>query len=175
MSLHDELLTTAEYLTRRNNKKPTEADRRRAVSTAYYALFHRLIDAAVSRLSPAPGSRAALARAFEHGRMKSVCQKVVKLAAQAAEPGPRHELYPLFALVGWPVPDGLQRVATAFAELQERRHDADYNRSFHPTREVAQEAIKQARDAFDDLAAVESAPPGQAFLLLLLLGEPRAR
>lgn len=50
MSLHDELLDVARYLLRRNQSRPTQADLRRSVSTAYYALFHRLIDDCVTRL-----------------------------------------------------------------------------------------------------------------------------
>jgi uncharacterized protein (UPF0332 family) len=44
MRLHDELLDTARFLLRRNQNRPTQADLRRSISTAYYALFHRLID-----------------------------------------------------------------------------------------------------------------------------------
>lgn len=43
MAYHDDLLTQAEDLIHKNQPKSTQADFRRAVSSAYYALFHLLI------------------------------------------------------------------------------------------------------------------------------------
>jgi hypothetical protein len=96
VSLADGFLTTAKYLARRNSNKPTGEDVRRCISTAYYALFHRLIDASVGRLLPTPEQQAALARSFDHGRMKGVCQAVRKqpvpplVSAHLGVPPPRH-------------------------------------------------------------------------------------
>jgi len=47
MAFADDLLEQAYHLARRERKNPTQASLRRAVSTAYYALFHLLIDEAV--------------------------------------------------------------------------------------------------------------------------------
>ncbi len=49
----------------------------RAVSTAYYALFHLLIDEAVGNWSIAR-QRSTLARTFEHKEMKRVCDDCVR-------------------------------------------------------------------------------------------------
>ena len=43
MPLHDDLLKLAKELVDRNPAAPVEADLRRGVSTAYYALFHLLV------------------------------------------------------------------------------------------------------------------------------------
>jgi hypothetical protein len=43
------------------------------------------------------------------------------------------------------------------------------------TRQDARDAVGRAEAAFGDLAAIEHTPAGQAFLLLLLVGEPKAR
>lgn len=119
MSLADGFLTTARYLARRNSNKPTGEDVRRCISTAYYALFHRLIDASVGRLLPTPEQQAALARSFDHGRMKAVCQAVRK------QPVP-----PLVsAHLGGAAPEALGRLAEAFETLQQARHRADYDRT----------------------------------------------
>ena len=43
MPYHDELLTQAGELIHKDAARSTQADYRRAVSTAYYALFHLLV------------------------------------------------------------------------------------------------------------------------------------
>lgn len=43
------------------------------------------------------------------------------------------------------------------------------------TRQDARDAVGRAEAAFADLTAIEVTPVGQAFLLLLLLGEPKSR
>jgi hypothetical protein len=50
MPLHQDLLTLARELVDRNRAAPVEAELRRGVSTAYYALFHLLVHEATSRL-----------------------------------------------------------------------------------------------------------------------------
>ena len=124
------------------------------------------VDAAVTRLLPTLGQHEVLARSFEHGRMRAVCQAVRKqpLPPQVA------------AHLGGAAPDELKRFAEVFVVVQDLRHEADYNRAAGAvTREAAQAALARVEAAFADLAAVEPTPAGQAFLLLLLLGEPKAR
>src|SRR5258707_2461923 len=76
MAFADDLLEQARHLANRERKSPREASLRRAVSTAYYALFHLLISEATLNWKR-PDQRDALARVFEHGKMKSACQKKV--------------------------------------------------------------------------------------------------
>jgi len=49
MSLHYDLLEQAQHLANRERKQPRQASLRRAISSAYYALFHLLISEAVSK------------------------------------------------------------------------------------------------------------------------------
>ena len=177
MSLHDELLVTARRLA---TAPPTDADARRAVSTAYYALFHRLIDAAVMHLLAAHSAdqRSVLARAFEHRTVKSVCSRVVDAARR---PGTVALLERALGVTipTAPVPPELVRVAEAFTALQQQRQDADYDRNpANPfTLASAQDAITQVTSAFTDWSQLEAANPSiaQAFLVLLLTGEPKSR
>ena len=53
MALADELLDQAIYLASIRPGQPNEASLRRAVSAAYYALFHLLTAAAASNMAPA--------------------------------------------------------------------------------------------------------------------------
>ena len=48
MSLAQDLLDQADHLVNMDGANPKQASLRRAVSTAYYALFHLLVDEAVS-------------------------------------------------------------------------------------------------------------------------------
>src|SRR5262245_50068779 len=73
MALHEDLLAQAAWLTTKDARRPKQASLRRAVSTAYYALFHLLVDEA-SRFLVGGAKRIQLrhqlARAFEHGQMR---------------------------------------------------------------------------------------------------------
>src|SRR5207302_6714111 len=132
-------------LLRQKSSKPTDGTIRRAISTAYYALFHRLIDAFVSRVLSDASRQAILGRQFEHDCMKALCQQIQQLAERPKQPDTKDGLFPVFTLIGWPVAAELKQVATSFTELQERRHQADYNLAVTYTRRDAQAMIESAR------------------------------
>jgi len=164
MSLADDLLATAEHLARRTTKS-TDGDIRRSISTAYYALFHRLIEHAIAQLVTTTDQQHALARSFEHTKMRRACDLVTKSPVPAA----------VAALLGAAVPTEMAQVASTFVELQERRHDADYNLGRAFTRPGARELVAAAKRAFALWDAVRTAPIAEPFLLLLLIGEPKVR
>ena len=109
---------------------PDESHLRRAVSTAYYALFHWVTRAAADRFigadHRASAGYAAFYRGFNHGEMKTVCKD---LGATILKDKYRR----LFGR------DQLSAEArdfmTAFRALQEARHLADYDpmTTFPPT------------------------------------------
>src|SRR6266446_8959683 len=72
MRLPEGLLEQAQHLARREPKRPKQASLRRAISTAYYALFHLLISEAILSWKRVE-DRDDLARMFEHTNMKTVC------------------------------------------------------------------------------------------------------
>lgn len=76
MAFHDDLLQQAIQLINKEPKNPKQASLRRALSTAYYALFHLLINESVSNWRKAD-LRAALGRAFDHNTMKSASNRVL--------------------------------------------------------------------------------------------------
>jgi hypothetical protein len=76
MPFADDLLDQARHLGNKGDD-PTQASLRRSVSTAYYALFHLLIDDAVSKWAVAR-QRGALGRTFEHQAMRTVCEDYVR-------------------------------------------------------------------------------------------------
>ena len=114
MALHDELLEQAQHLATRERKQPRQASLRRAVSSAYYALFHLLIAEAVSKWKIGT-QRPQFARIFEHGRMNAASERVLNVK--------------LFPFTGHdPVAVGhLKKIATTFSQLYEQRQTADYD------------------------------------------------
>ena len=76
-ALPRDLLQQAYDLAYKETTDPKQASLRRAVSTAYYALFHLLIDEAVGKWA-IERQRSILARTFEHSKMKAICDDVLK-------------------------------------------------------------------------------------------------
>lgn len=122
---HVEMLAAARLLVARGARprgRMPAALVRRSISTAYYALFHFLLDEATCRIVGAGGPytrrRRTVARAFSHMGMRQALERVQKAAvppALQAYFGVAHS--PLFA----------RNMAKAFARAQELRHEADYD------------------------------------------------
>lgn len=74
MAYHDDLLVQELGLV--HSGEPSQATLRRAVSTAYYAVFHLLIAEATANWSQA-GLRTTLGRAFDHGVMRAASNRIL--------------------------------------------------------------------------------------------------
>lgn len=163
MSLHAELLKQAHFLARKEPKKPTQASLRRSVSASYYALFHLLVDEA-TKLMLAGNVRSplrdSLARAFRHSAMKHTA---VAFARKSISPKLAS------GLDRQQVQQPLTDVATAFVQLQEARHDADYNRALRFTRREALDLADLAEQAFRDWRQVRGSLQADTFLTGLLV------
>ncbi|MBI1779272.1 MAG: hypothetical protein HYR63_28400 [Proteobacteria bacterium] len=150
--MDDDLIATAKRLANASTKKkPKQADLKRAVSTAYYAVFHAMARDAADLLLGVGQDRpdkawAQTYRALEHGFAKNACGQVRGL--------------------GFP-PD-ICSCADAFVSLQQARHDADYDPSHRVTRAVALAAVAQAEQA---IGCLRTAPrkDRKAFAVQLLL------
>lgn len=163
MSLHAELLKQARFLARKEPKKPAQASLRRSVSASYYALFHLLVDEA-TRLMLAGNVRSplrdSLARAFRHAAIK-----------QTAVAFTRDSIPPRLAygMDRAQIQQPLISVASAFIQIQEARHDADYNRAIRFTRREVLDVVDLANQAFRDWHQVRGSLPADAFLTGLLV------
>lgn len=119
-----DLLAQATTLATIDPLRPKEANLRRAVSTAYYALFHHLVDSAAQFVAGTQAKdwplAALTARAFAHSDMRAACR-----AFQNAQPS--ELLRPLWAQYRPHTNADLTRVAGDFVALQESRHAADYD------------------------------------------------
>lgn len=107
-----DLICVANDLIALNKGKPKQAHLRRAVSTAYYALFHALAKCCADTLigssgaDRSPEAWAQVYRALEHGFAKHACTGGNRIAK---------------------FPKEIQDFANAFVTMQSKRHDADYD------------------------------------------------
>ena len=159
MSLHTDLLDQAAKLARLDPRRPRQASLRRAVSTACYALFHLLTHEATATLVAVPELRGRFSRAFDHGDMKSASKAFARL-----RPGEPAEL-----TGGVPVPPDLPAIAATFVELQDARHEADYNVRRSYTRLDAMNLVNRVDRAFQLWRPLRTDPAARMYLAALLL------
>jgi len=120
--------------------RPQQARLRRAVSTAYYAVFHALAYSnADSLIGTSPDLRQSpewtrAYRALDHGLAKGRFNSTSAMA--------------LF-------PDTLQDFGHVFIALQNQRHDADYNPQAVFQRSETIRAIERAEAAINNLLATD--------------------
>lgn len=150
MSFPEDLLQQAYDLAAKEPEEPKQASLRRAVSTAYYALFHLLIDEAVGKWA-VERQRSILSRTVAHDRMKKICDEVVKKVKDGAR-----------------LPVELNTVARNFVQLQDHRLTADYDNSMRWSRADVEFVLTLATDAFRAWSAIEAHDEAQDFLLQLL-------
>jgi len=102
-----DLIEAARVLTEPGPGRPTQASLRRAVSTAYYAVFHCLAATAADLfIGPARGlAWHRTYRALEHGRARSACREVHTMRE---------------------FPTEIRNFAKEFVVLQKARQQADY-------------------------------------------------
>ena len=149
--MHHDVLDIAEQLAHLDAGRPRAASLRRAISTAYYALFHALAFLCADQLvrwkrpwrfvSP-------IYRSLDHRRTKTV---FVQLSD-------KHGL-------------GIAAIGQIFISLQQRREDADYNPEIAFGRSETLDIIEQAREA---VARIEMlSPEDRLFLSTQLIARTR--
>ena len=110
--------------------RPLQEELKRAVSTAYYALFLHLCDSTanlmVGTLRPAPGRRAAwqrMYRVLQHDATRNKCQN-------------RNEMQEFSA--------GIREFANRLVKAQNLRHNADYDPFSKYTRQQVLDIVAEA-------------------------------
>lgn len=156
MAYHDELLIQSEDLLRKNKPDYTQADLRRAVSTAYYALFHLLISETSLNWSR-DSSRHAFGRMFDHALMRKASNRLFD-----SRLSPFDGEDPVLV-------ENLKFVAKVFVEVQDRRHTADYNNGVVWTHVESLEEVARVREAFETWALIRHENIAQEYLVSLLI------
>lgn len=159
MGLHNDLLEQAEQLATLDPRRPKQVNLRRAVSSAYYALFHLLTSEAAALYAQEPGLAARINRTFNHGEMKKVSAMIAndKLPKGIQSPGGAYVSTDDRKV-------DLKTVANAFVDLQQARHDADYDLSRSFRRQEALAFIGKAREAFEAWKRVRSSDDARLYL-----------
>lgn len=134
--MHDDLLDIAEHLARQDAGRPRQASLRRAISSAYYALFHALASLCADTLV---GSRrdweffSPIYRTLDHTRSKDVFKQ---LSRHGGDTG----------LIGG-----------TFIQLQQHRHMADYDPEPFPlSRAETLDMIDEVRKAILRITTLSS-------------------
>jgi hypothetical protein len=162
--LYRQLVSQAAHLARLDPTKPKQANLRRAISSAYYALFHFLVHRSsrflIGNVRERKPLRHALARAYDHGEMASAAKSFYGGTLPA----------PIQWHVGkLMVTAELKQMAGLFLEAQEQRHLADYDLTAVFRREEAIALIERVRQVFEDWDAIADDPATHFFLVCLLI------
>jgi hypothetical protein len=148
------LRRTHDALHDRSAGAPSQIFLRRAVSDYYYAVFHELCRQAAGLMVGVTLRRdprcVLVYRSIEHGRAKDAFRRIASDVSAAAE---------------------ARAVATAFLELQEARHAADYNPVVRFSLSDVQLYFLTAESAMDTLRKEFD---GKALLLTRLVIRERA-
>jgi hypothetical protein len=144
--LADDLLEDARHLAAKGDEENRKSCMRRAVSTAYYAVFHLLIEDFVEHWE-FEDQRARLARMFNHQKMKDAPFR------------PKDKNNPTVVEVA------LTDVITAFGQLQGDRHRADYDLGWNIVRTDVNDAITLAEATFQKWRSIRGEEAARNHLL----------
>ena len=161
MGIAQDLLQQADHLASYEGANPSQASLRRAVSTAYYALFHLLTEEAALRWSGSSEARTGVERAFQHGPMKNTSMQF------------RKKIWEDWHGDGRAIPSAIQEIAAAFVNLQEERQAADYDNHEHWTATDVETILKITHLAFQNWDSVRTDPMAGNYLLAMLLSKQR--
>ena len=145
---------------------PRQVDIRRAISAAYYGIFHYLLIAAADEVvgvtKRATPRYALVYRSVDHRDLKELCLEAKKQQMTRK--------YQSSVPVGG-LGANIQAFASAVAELQEKRHSADYDPSTRVKTSDARLAIATARSAIGRFNRADEAQ--RTVFLFLMLFPPR--
>lgn len=145
---------------------PRQVDLRRAISSAYYGVFHATLAAAADQVvgvtKRTTSQYSLVYRSIDHRTLREICTEIKKQTLTA-----RYARYEPSNGFG----QNIRTFAAAVLELQEKRHAADYDPSIRVNSSDALLAVRTARTALNRFSRA-SAPRRKAFLSLLLF-QPR--
>ncbi|HEV2326401.1 MAG TPA: hypothetical protein VGS10_20860 [Terracidiphilus sp.] len=167
MSLAEELLEHARFLANLDPRTTSQANIRRAVSAAYYAVFHMLSSDIAQQVSPGvpTGLRERTQRALEHGQMLRVAKAFSLPGAKRVKDLPDDLPLPE------PISRELSSVASSFKELQEARYAADYDLLKQIDAADALILVQKAEIAFKDWQTERKSKNAPVFLACMMFGK----
>jgi uncharacterized protein (UPF0332 family) len=177
----EDLLEVADLLLERPKGKTgklPQARIRRSISSAYYALFHFLLDEVGKKVVGTDGGlsqrRRILARTIAHRAAKTALEKIRGASIDSAV---ADFFNSRIAGAPWPAPPFARNFANAFIDAQAKRHEADYDLNQSPGQADARLMISRARRAIADWNAangdIESDFKHSLCVLVILRGQLR--
>ncbi len=163
--------------------RPSPTNHRRAVSAAYYALFHELITLCVDEVFQVQISdeeRYRAARWIDPTDLLKVCRSILGVdSVPGSQPvKPRsvtdNGVWEFFTRVARDggrepaIPVSLAFVADAFTSLQAARHDADYNHAESFPKATSQTHVLTAQQAVERLRVSADDPYFRRFFVFIL-------
>jgi len=106
-------------------------------------------------------ARTGLERALQHGSMEKISRKFQNAAWEDRHGNQQ------------PVPLARRQVASAFVDLQDERHTADYDNHEQWTPTDVQTILDTAQSAFQDWQSIRTDPMAGNYLLMMLLQKQR--
>ena len=164
--LYRQYLHQARRLANLDPHRPRQGNLRRALSGAYYALFHFLIDQSsrffVGGVRRRREFRRILVRAYGHGEMAA--------AARAFRGGSFPSLV-IRTLGAVTVPVELRDLAQLFLDVQEQRHLADYDLAVSFLRADVIAIVDQVEKCIEAWTSLRIDPAAEFFLIYLLISD----
>lgn len=155
MKSPEHLLELARSILEMDRRRPRQVSLRRAVSTAYYAVFHLLGLEYTLMFSDDPAVRAGIFRAVNHADVQKAARDFSN---------PKLPLPGVLVSKGVVVTPELLNVAKSFIDLKDARTSADYDLSTTYTRAQVAAFVELAEQVFEDWAVAKKAPAARLFL-----------
>lgn len=167
MSLAEELLEHARFLANLDPRTTSQANIRRAISAAYYSIFHLLAAEVAAQVSPdiPAGLRERTQRALDHKQMLKVAKAFSQAGARRAKDLPDDVVLPD------PISTELASISNGFKNLQEARHTGDYDVLKQFTPGDALTLVQQAEKIFADWEAEKISRNAPVFLAMMIFGK----
>lgn len=163
-----ELLDLADVIAGRRARagRPRTIELRRAISSAYYAIFHELVGQCTADMvrggAGTPATEATISRWVAHSDVRQLAEAAAGLRTGA--------LRGVLA----PTSGDVTLVADAFVALQDARELADYDDTYDVSRRLALGHVDTARDAVErSQGMVGRGDPSYLLFLRLMIGGVR--
>lgn len=144
-----------------SSPKPLPTYLRRSASAGYYAVFHGVALAVAAQVGSglSPIDRARLTRSVDHGRIADVCKWIAKGNDS------REHVRPIVLDLRSDL--AVRDLADIFLQLQQARHQADYDHFGEFDKASVLRLVDQAERALDLLDGFAESENGRRFLVLI--------
>jgi uncharacterized protein (UPF0332 family) len=165
-----QLKEQAYHLLNREPTRPRIVSLRRAVSTAYYALFHLVIDEGCRLIFKQDVQQNLIfykaTRAIRHDRLKLVSLALLKSPLSA-------ELQTYFGAS--PISQDLKTLCQQIANLQDARHEADYDLLYRPEKLRVSKLFDDLEKAFQSFEMLFDSPNNELNLFMILIFDAKLK